>query len=496
MLGYKISEKLAAYDEEKLILTLLIGAARETLYCFYKRSDEGGKALAPSWYLGEIRRAVWGAQDVFGGQKVPVQEKSIPRGIQEKEKVSPFDEAQWLMPRELAVRLALQGRDAAPVLKMASQPVELYRRGLKSMELLENPRQSLGGLDGLVGPVPSHWQQLIEQGISPTALERYARCPYQYFAMTLLELHAQQRPEEISTPGPSVIGQLCHAILKSFYLRLIEDGAFTGKDSMAPESKWSTQLEELGRRAFSDYAGKNPVGYPVVWESLEEELIRMLRQVVERDLRELSSSGFRPVTLEPQWQGFLQADWPEPLADLPIFGMPDRIDYDPVQSYYRVIDYKLRMGKNESTEDRNLLQSALRGKRLQLPLYILLAQQNEIGEMRKAIPSRIHGAFFLLAPRWVNGPLVVERFPEEGWEAPHKERLQETLRFLLRGIHGGRFFIISDDHCRNCEVAAACRRNHRPSLWRAENDPAVKSHREMNEIQAAPIQRIQGKQGK
>lgn len=495
VLGYKISEKLAAYDEEKLILTLLIGAARETLYCFYRRFDEGGKALAPSWYLGEIRRAVWGAQGVpasSGGQKEPVQDKSIPRGIQEKAKVPPFDEVQWLMPRELAVRLSLQGRDAAPVLKMASQSVEIYRRGLKSMKLLEDPRRSLGELDGMVGPVPSHWEQMLRQGISPTALERYARCPYQYFAMNLLELHEQQRPEEVSTLGPPVIGQLCHTILKSFYHRLMEEGYFTGKASMAPESKWSTQLEELGRRAFSDYASKNPVGYPVAWESLEEELLRMLRQVVELDLRELSSSGFRPVTLEPQWQGFLEDDWPEPLAKLPVLGMPDRIDYDPAQAYYRVIDYKLRMGKNESTEDRNLLQSALRGKRLQLPLYILLAQQNVTGEERETMPPRVQGAFFLLAPRWVDGPLVVERFPEEGWENPHKERLQETLAFLLRGIHEGRFFIVPDDHCRNCEVAAACRRNHRPSLWRAENDPAVKSHRELNDQKASPIQGRRG----
>jgi len=100
----------------------------------------------------------------------------------------------------------------------------------------------------------------------------------------------------------------------------------------------------------------------------------------------------------------------------------------------------------------------------------------------------IHGAFYLIAPRWVNGPLVIEKFPEEGWEDPYKERLQATLRFLLKGIREGRFFIFPDDHCRNCEVRAACRRNHRPSLWRAGNDSAVRSHGELNEQKAPALQ--------
>ncbi len=491
VLGYKISEKLAAYDEEKLILALLVGAAREHLYCFYRRSDEGGRPLAPSWYLGEIRRAVWGARGRLGsfdGQKDPAEEKIIPRGIAEKEKVSPFDEVQWLTERELAIRLAMHGRDPAPILEMASQSTEIYRRGLKSMNLLEDPRRSLDRLDGMVGPVPDYWQHLLERGIAPTALERYARCPYQYFAMNLLELHELQRPEEVSSVGPSAVGQLCHTILNSLYSELMDEGAFGEDVSKVTESNWSVRLDRLAHEAYANYSTENPVGYAVAWETLGEELIRVLRQVVERDIAEMAASGFRPVILEPQWQGRLEESWPDPLGNLLVLGTPDRIDYEPAQSHYRVIDYKHRMGKNEKPEDRNLLQSALRGKRLQLPLYVLLAEQNAPGAMMDGAIPRIHGAFYLLAPRWVDGPLVVERFSEEAWEEPHKGRLQETLSFLLRGIHGGRFFILPDDHCSNCDVAAVCRKNHRPSRWRAENDSAVKSHRELNEQKATTIQ--------
>ena len=57
-LGYKVSQKLAAFDEEKLLFTLLVGAGRERLYCSFQRADESGRALASSWYIDELARAL------------------------------------------------------------------------------------------------------------------------------------------------------------------------------------------------------------------------------------------------------------------------------------------------------------------------------------------------------------------------------------------------------------------------------------------------------
>ena len=59
-LGFKVNPKLAGFDEEKLVFTLLVNAAKERLYCLFQRSDESGRVLAPSWYLTELRRALEG----------------------------------------------------------------------------------------------------------------------------------------------------------------------------------------------------------------------------------------------------------------------------------------------------------------------------------------------------------------------------------------------------------------------------------------------------
>ena len=64
-LGFKVNPKLAGFDEEKLVFTLLVNAAKERLYCLFQRSDESGRVLAPSWYLTELRRALEGHADII-----------------------------------------------------------------------------------------------------------------------------------------------------------------------------------------------------------------------------------------------------------------------------------------------------------------------------------------------------------------------------------------------------------------------------------------------
>src|SRR3972149_343697 len=46
-LGYKIPEKLGGYDEERLLFSLLVGAARESLSLCAQRSHEAGGAPPP-----------------------------------------------------------------------------------------------------------------------------------------------------------------------------------------------------------------------------------------------------------------------------------------------------------------------------------------------------------------------------------------------------------------------------------------------------------------
>lgn len=477
VLGYKVSEKLASFDEEKLLFALLVGAAREHLYCLYQRADENGRALAPSWYLSEFIRALRRDQ-----AEIPVKEINVPRAIADKRLIEPFTAYETLPPEEMAVSLSLSGGDPSTLVELLFPSAPIYQRGRRAMESMEDPAGHLTEYDGTVGPLPDYRARLDRQGIAPTALERFAQCPFQFYARNLLGLGRLEQPEEIASLEPSEIGRLCHSILRSVFQQLMEGNYFNHSSG---DADWRTILEDAARKACADYETKNSPGYLVPWEVLKEELIELLAEVLAKDLQELTDSGFQPVTVEIDLQGALPWDKPANLKGLPIHGRLDRIDYHRKESRFRVVDYKYKMSGERSTPDGNLLLSAVRGQRLQPPFYVLLAKRFA-AEMAPARPdSAVLAAFYFLAPKWKNGPLVVSHFAESGWEGQAGEQLKQTLSFLLEGIEQGQFFIQPGEYCDHCEVSEVCRKNHLPTYWRSERDPWSKVHRALRH-QAVP----------
>ena len=335
-LGYKVSQKLTAFDEEKLLFTLLVGAARERLYCSFQRADDSGRVLAPSWYVGELERALKDS----GLQSETI---TVPRSIIEKAAAPPFDRQDLLLPEELAIRLTLQAQDPTALIEASAPLPALYKQGRKVVAEIDQSSDRLLGYDGMVGKFDSYWKHFSERGLSPTALETYARCPFQFFARHALGLEPLDRPEEILGPSPAEFGELGHEVLKTFYRALIDGGYFAGK---AATVDVETTLQAVAARAFADYEENHPVGYPLAWESLKDGLVQLLRQVIALDLAELANSGFAPVSLETAVTGRLPADWPEPLTGLAIRGRMDRIDRNDAR--LRVIDYKFKFGANPS----------------------------------------------------------------------------------------------------------------------------------------------------
>jgi ATP-dependent helicase/nuclease subunit B len=467
-LGYKVSQKLTAFDEEKLLFSMLAGAARERLYCLLQRADESGRALAPSWYTDELKRAL----DDNGRPCEPI---NIPRSITEKASVAPFDRQDLLLPKELAIRLTLEGQDSTALVEASALLPALYKQGRKVAAEIDRSGDRLLPYDGMLTDFESYWKHFSERGLSPTALEIYARCPFQFFARHVLGLAPLDRPEEILGPSPAEFGELGHQILNSFYRALIDGGYFAGN---AAKVDVETTLQAVAARAFTDYEENNPVGYPLVWESLRESIIQLLRQVVAQDLGELSQSGFVPASLETDVTAHLPGDWPNPLKGLAIRGRMDRIDRK--TDALRVIDYKFKFGANPATQDKDLIRAALRGERLQPPFYYLLAQSwvEERGETSR---PAIEANFYFIAPRWSEGPLITMSYGSEGLASKAGAETKQTIAYLADGVRQGRFFINRGEYCGRCDAAPICRKNHPPSLWRAENDPVTEIHRALRE---------------
>ena len=469
VLGYKVNQKLTAFDEEKLLFSLLAGAARKRFYCSFQRADDNGRVLSPSWYLGELQRALRAA-----GRELEI--VNIPRSLAEKGAAAPFDRHTLLLPSELAVRLALQSDDPTPLVEAATPLPELYKQGRTTIAQLDQSSARLLAFDGVLPDFERFWNSFSERGPAPTALETYARCPFQFFARQVLHLQPLDWPEETLGPSPAEFGQLGHEILDGFYGDLIERGYFTGS---AAKIDTDEALQAIAHHAFAAYEEANPVGYPLFWETLKEGLRQTLGQAIARDLAELAQSGFAPVSLETKGRAHLPENWPAPLKNLPIRGRMDRIDRDGRR--LRVIDYKFKFGSGPKTADKNLALAALRGERLQPPLYILLAEQ---WAREKGIPStdlEIEADFYYIASRWPEGPLDTRSYTSAALTGKIGAATQATIAYLAEGVRRGRFFINRGEQCGHCEIAPICRKNHPPSLWRAENDPITQPHRDLQD---------------
>ncbi|MGH7768042.1 MAG: PD-(D/E)XK nuclease family protein, partial [Candidatus Binatia bacterium] len=463
VLGYKVATKLGGFDEEKLLFTLAAGAAKERLYCLYGRNDDDGRPLAPSWYLGELERALG---------KDNVRKVLVPRAAAEKAGLAPFDRPELLPPEELATRLILAARDAAPLVELCLPAPALYARGREVLARLEAIGAELAGHDGIVGPVDDYWERVAADGLAPTALEAYARCPFQFFARHLLGLERLESPEDLAGPGAADVGLIVHSILKAFYQELIDRKFFAAPKSIDT----AALLETVARKTFREFERDNPVGYPLAWEVLQESVAALLEQVVARDLAELAASGFVPHALERDAKTRLPDDWPGVLSALPVRGRMDRIDFQARENRYRVVDYKVKAAKARRPEDNDLRRSALRGARLQLPFYLRLGKIPT--DLFDSGDAAVDAAFYFLAPAWADGPLVVATLADV-WEGSFGARLKDTVAFLAESIRRGLFFIQPGEYCRYCEVSEACRKNHRPTTWRAERDPRAKMHSDL-----------------
>lgn len=447
-MGFKIDEKLGGYEEEAVLLTLLQQAATQRLYLSFQRADDQGRMLAPSPYLAEARR-------LCGLEEVPIE--AVPRRLTDRVAQRPAIRT-CLPPVDLALWVAMNGRDAAPLLQAVGRDAESFRHGMEALRHLEDDRPALNPHDGVTGMPAPHWSRMLERGLAPTPLERYARCPFQYFAADVLRIKPIRVPL-VQELDAALIGTFCHAALRRCYEQLLPTGwpiEPVTDDTIA----WC--IHSAVEQTAAEYEARGRTGHYVLWELAKDMIVALVSSAVDADQEAQTEDPFIPVAFEVEAEGTVPDLVVGKGGLLKIRGRVDRIDRRPDSDGLRIIDYKFKIGSGMKAEDRNLAQSALRGFRLQPPLYACL---NIPGRPK---PGQVQ--LFFLAPHW-STPIARSTFDAAIWSSEVGGRLRETLRTLVQGIESGRFFILPDSYCDACEFRVACRREHTPTWWRAYRAP-------------------------
>jgi ATP-dependent helicase/DNAse subunit B len=252
--------------------------------------------------------------------------------------------------------------------------------------------------------------------LSPTALEKYLQCPFQFFSNQVLRLKtAPLMPEE--RLDYSTRGSVVHEVLAEWVRR--------------PQP-----IEALFERVFEEHCKKK--------EIRASYLTERLRQAMLEDLLAFAADSQWPAA---SFESRTEATFAFPVSDsLQITGKIDRLDAAPDGRAY-VIDYKYSAAKNvaDKLEDSNLLQA---------PLY-LLAAERQFG-------ARAAGMFFvgikgdIKYAGWSDGsaPIKARPFPEN-WLAQTEGRVLEALA----EIRAGRVEPYPSDtaKCRFCDYGDVCR---------------------------------------
>ncbi len=462
--GGALGEKLRGFEEERMLFRMLERSATRALHLSWQRSDEDGRALLPSAYVRP-----WLEQADAG----KLTREAVPLGTRQR-----LGAIAWnrLTPREAALLLALREAPAAPCLRAAGRDVADYEHSLDALAKIDRFGR-MTGFDGIVGDLGELWTQMARRGLSPTALEDYAKCPFRFFAKHVLELEPLEEPERVAQLSPADQGILIHAILERTVRAIHAAGGYERPGAVDAVAVLRAHAGEV----FAEFEKDSPVGWPLLWEARKRVLLRRLEEFLALDLARIAKDGFLPRYVEKHGREDLVLG----RETVRVHGYMDRLEVrlDAREIAFRVRDYKT--GRLPSDLRTQRLETAIRkGKRLQLPIYLAIGAaflaDEYVGKLPKRTIRAEEAIYEYLGPN-------LER-PEEiklsgrFWDSDDGTKTRELLGLLTGSIRKGNFFIHPSSeaagHCSYCDFGTMCRKEHIPTARRAEEDPDAEAYRD------------------
>jgi RecB family exonuclease len=417
--------------EERLLLAMMLGAARERIHVSWLRADDAARPLVPSTALATIARFAVAGPDAADAEREARVLPAHPRARLQAWATLPG----LLNRRDEAVLAALAselGADAGPAVVERSPD---WSDGVTLVAATEAFDRAPGRYDGRLGT------SVLRSSMPATALERLGRCPLQFFFRDVLRIQPLRRPPTPFSAEAASIGSRVHDVLRSVYQRLGDEHAFTALDLDARTARARSLLKEAWAEPADADAIARARRFPVL-DGIETGIwVRSLASFLDADLKRLESAGLVPEALESDAAGAILGD-PDGLAITTRFDRVCRGEAGRV-----VGDYKTGVNLAERAKPAKMLT----GETLQVPIYALVADA----------PVELLG----VGPRHDASDASVARF--EGWKtAEQREGVVETLRVAASLAGQGRFPIHAGDHCAWCDFRSACRHAHPPTAHR------------------------------
>jgi len=467
-------------QEEELLFTLAVQAARAKVVLTWPRLDEGkARPRIASHFLLRALEAVTGED--FDYDALERFAQSDPRGrFVRMSRLDPSvrDRAATTLEYDLSSLEKARQDNAPDALAYLTQVTPFFAQALQAETARWESGVEFTEYDGVVRS-PALLAGLRERlhdsttAISPTRLERYASCPFSYLMGDVFGIEPVEEPEQAYAISALDRGSLIHRILWEFLSEVVRDGELP-----LSAAHWD-RLERIARARFARFEAAGVTGFPLMWRIETERVLADLREFLRQETAD--ASGFAPAHFEVRF-GMRPHDREEsPLstAEPVLFdlddgeavrfrGKIDRIDVRRDAKRSRVTDYKTgsAFGPKDDSFDG--------GRALQLPVYLIAAEQL----LKESPPD--YARYYYASAR---GGWRTSRFTREGWDAKRKT-LRTIVRAILDGIRSGRFYARGGaGACAWCDYQLAC--GHGRSLnfkWDAAQE-ATRAFKAMEEIE-------------
>lgn len=335
----------------------------------------------------------------------------------------------------------------------ASSKKDIQRRisnCLKDIEGTEHSEASIINDPEIKSDIKKRFE---ENKFSVSQLDKYAKCPYQYYLNKVLCLD----PIEVKTPeiDPKDRGKIIHRVLELFYKN--ENNAvrtfLQKREGLAElEKKFETYID----KSFSEHQDALSKIHPALVDDFKKKARITCISALELELNAILEMTHLLLPVYTEW-AFGRNDTP-PLVltgrglekSAVIVGVVDRIDMDDYHDTYLITDYKT--GKTEA-----VLSKIKKGKHLQLPIYVeavkklLLSDKKPVGAFLFSLKDMIksHGLAMKDSKKFYFEGLKSRVFvDDEEWN----ELIETALTFASQYINDIRnsLFFKDRESCNQC----------------------------------------------
>ena len=336
--------------KERLLLREAAGAARSRLCASYPRVDTGqGRSRVPSFYALEILRAAEGTLPPLGELEKRASERTESL-------------LGWPAPRDPAEAIDDAEHDLALLAPLLRKPASEVR-GQGRYLILENPclarslkarrdrwsKKSWNYADGIVDPGARvkellAGQRLTARPYSPSALQHFAACPYQFLLYAIHRIQEREDSVAIERLDPLTRGALFHDTQFRLFKQLRDAGLLPIDERNRDQA--TLLADRVLDAVAAEYQDKLAPAIDRVWRSEVDDLRTDLRGCIRQ--MTVTHRGWTPEHSEfafglPVGPDRDPESHPEEVVILNgvrLRGSIDLVERDPVRDVLRVVDYK------------------------------------------------------------------------------------------------------------------------------------------------------------